>query len=292
MKLAQKLSIVWLLVKKKQVLNEIQFTFWDTQFLRCTSPSDGVVTYFSSPLLIMMVCSALLGVLKMHSAQRGPVATEWSWNTQDYCKIHLTLSTYDSQAGIAAEEYTLCFSGQCDVDTSVFQQLEQCLQETGSVTSIAHVNTGHPWTVRTPANEEVIIAAVESELWRSTWNIAWELGLSQPRFCKYFMTIGWVHTVTWEVDICLWHQHAVGELLLDNILWTEELCFLFYCVFGIQKGHLWAWDNPHAILCDCEAIAYLRFCHLGQFSMEPSDYYDTDINKVLHFIWSAGLIKC
>jgi hypothetical protein len=45
------------------------------------------------------------------------------------------------------------------------------------------------------------------------------------------------------------------------------------------------------ILCDCEAIAYLRFCRLGQFFMEPSDYYDALINKVLHFIRSLGLIK-
>jgi hypothetical protein len=45
------------------------------------------------------------------------------------------------------------------------------------------------------------------------------------------------------------------------------------------------------IPCDCEAIAYLRFCHLGQFFMEPSDFYDASINKVLHFIRSVGLIK-
>jgi hypothetical protein len=45
------------------------------------------------------------------------------------------------------------------------------------------------------------------------------------------------------------------------------------------------------ILCDCEAIANLRFRHLGQFFMEPSDYYDAPINKVLHFIRSVGLIK-
>jgi hypothetical protein len=45
------------------------------------------------------------------------------------------------------------------------------------------------------------------------------------------------------------------------------------------------------ILCDCEAIAYVRFCHLGQFFMEPSVYYDTPINTVLHFIQSVGLIK-
>jgi hypothetical protein len=38
------------------------------------------------------------------------------------------------------------------------------------------------------------------------------------------------------------------------------------------------------ILCDCEAIANLRFRHLGQFFMDPSDYYDAPIYKVLHFI--------
>jgi hypothetical protein len=50
-------------------------------------------------------------------------------------------------------------------------------------------------------------------------------------------------------------------------------------------------ESPTHILCDCESIAYLRFRHLGQFFMEPSDYYDAPINKVLHFIRSVGLIK-
>jgi hypothetical protein len=45
------------------------------------------------------------------------------------------------------------------------------------------------------------------------------------------------------------------------------------------------------ILCDCEAIAYLRFRQLGQFFTEPSDYYDAPINKALHFIRNVGLIK-
>jgi hypothetical protein len=50
-------------------------------------------------------------------------------------------------------------------------------------------------------------------------------------------------------------------------------------------------ESATHILCDCEAIAYLRFRHLGQFFMEPSDYYDAPINRVLHFIRSVGLIK-
>jgi hypothetical protein len=50
-------------------------------------------------------------------------------------------------------------------------------------------------------------------------------------------------------------------------------------------------ESATHILCDCEAVAHLRFRHLGQFFMEPSDYYDAPIGKVLHFIRGVGLIK-
>jgi hypothetical protein len=45
------------------------------------------------------------------------------------------------------------------------------------------------------------------------------------------------------------------------------------------------------LLCDCEAVAQIRFRHVGQFFMEPSDYYDAPIDKALHFIRGVGLIK-
>jgi hypothetical protein len=50
-------------------------------------------------------------------------------------------------------------------------------------------------------------------------------------------------------------------------------------------------ESATHILCDWDAIANLRFRHLGQFFMKPSDYYDAPINKVLHFIPNVGLIK-
>jgi hypothetical protein len=50
-------------------------------------------------------------------------------------------------------------------------------------------------------------------------------------------------------------------------------------------------ESATRTLYDCEATAHLRFRHLGQLFMEPSDYYDTPINKVLHFIRSVELIK-
>jgi hypothetical protein len=41
-------------------------------------------------------------------------------------------------------------------------------------------------------------------------------------------------------------------------------------------------ESPTHILHDCETIAYLKFRHLGQFFMKPSEYYGAPINKVLH----------
>jgi hypothetical protein len=50
-------------------------------------------------------------------------------------------------------------------------------------------------------------------------------------------------------------------------------------------------ESATHVLYDCEAIAHLRFRHLGQFFMEPSDSYDALIIKVLHIIRSVGLIR-
>jgi hypothetical protein len=95
------------------------------------------------------------------------------------------------------------------------------------------------------------------------------------------------------------------KLNTDQLRWVVGL-FTGHCHL---KGHLFKLeltDDPNCercleedesathILCDCEAIAYLRFRHLGQFFMEPSDYYDpppSHIYKVLHFIRGVGLIK-
>jgi hypothetical protein len=59
----------------------------------------------------------------------------------------------------------------------------------------------------------------------------------------------------------------------------------------LVKGAYKKRNQPHISLSDCETVAYLRFRHLGHFSVESSDFYDAPIIKVLHFIRSAGLIK-
>jgi hypothetical protein len=45
-------------------------------------------------------------------------------------------------------------------------------------------------------------------------------------------------------------------------------------------------ESATHILCDSEAVALKRFRHLGQFFMEPSDYYDAPIKSYTSFeVW-------
>jgi hypothetical protein len=44
------------------------------------------------------------------------------------------------------------------------------------------------------------------------------------------------------------------------------------------------------ILCECEAIAYLRFRHMGHYFMEPGKYHDAPIRRILHFIRRVELL--
>jgi hypothetical protein len=83
----------------------------------------------------------------------------------------------------------------------------------------------------------------------------------------------------WVVGLLTGHCHLKGHLFKLGL--RDETC----------ERCLQEDESVTHILCDCEAIAYLRFHHLGQFFMEPSDFYDAPIIKFLHFIRSVGLIK-
>jgi hypothetical protein len=78
------------------------------------------------------------------------------------------------------------------------------------------------------------------------------------------MTINYIHTATrgahflipddWflRLQFCEWlrHQHTTDELLLHNILWTDETCSACEDVFDINNSHVWEQDILNAI-CEC-----------------------------------------
>jgi hypothetical protein len=84
----------------------------------------------------------------------------------------------------------------------------------------------------------------------------------------------------WIVGLFTVHCHLMGHFfklgLMDDR--TCERC--------LEED-----ESATHVLCNCKTIARLRFRHLGQFIMEPSDFNDAPISKVVHFIRSVGLIK-
>jgi hypothetical protein len=82
------------------------------------------------------------------------------------------------------------------------------------------------------------------------------------------------------VELLTGHCHLKGHLFKLGL--TDDII----CEWYLEED-----ESATHILYDCEAIAYLRFPHLGQFFMEPSDYYDAPMDKVLHFIRDVGFIK-
>jgi hypothetical protein len=85
----------------------------------------------------------------------------------------------------------------------------------------------------------------------------------------------------WIVGLFTRHCHLKGHLFKLGLTYDPT------CERCLEED-----ESATHVLCDCEAIGHLRFLHLGQFFMEPSDFYDAPISKVLHFIRSVGLIKC
>jgi hypothetical protein len=45
------------------------------------------------------------------------------------------------------------------------------------------------------------------------------------------------------------------------------------------------------ILCDCEALATLKYRHLDQYFMKPDDFEGISVSKILHFTQSVGLLN-
>jgi hypothetical protein len=84
----------------------------------------------------------------------------------------------------------------------------------------------------------------------------------------------------WVVGLLTGHCHLKGHLFKLELI-NDPICG------RCQEEN----ESATHILCDCEAVAQIRFRHLGQFFMEPSDYYDGSIDNVLHFIRGVGLIK-
>jgi hypothetical protein len=229
------------------------------QFLEYTLPSTGV-TYFSG-VLFATAHSALLG---MRSRGQLLSKTIIEYTNDEYCDMLLSIGTCNGRADIAAWDLVdviqmlVCLDDWSRVD------------ETGSVTPTALLNG----TVRTPANKDTTIVAVERELWIGSRNIARE-NLDYPNrgSSKYFMMITCIHITTRAarlcfqtighygcnfVNGCVINTPSLSSLCIINILRTDEARFTREGVFSVHNNDLSARDNPNVISNVC--------CHVSSVS--------------------------
>jgi hypothetical protein len=52
-----------------------------------------------------------------------------------------------------------------------------------------------------------------------------------------------------------------------------------------------ALEMASRVLCDCEALATLRFRHLGEHFLKPGNSDNISNSRILHFVHSAGLLN-
>jgi hypothetical protein len=72
----------------------------------------------------------------------------------------------------------------------------------------------------------------------------------------------------WVTGLLTGHCHLKGHLFKMGLTDSPT------CERCLEKD-----ESATHILCDCEAIACLRFRHLGHYFMEPGDYQDTTLHS-------------
>jgi hypothetical protein len=91
------------------------------------------------------------------------------------------------------------------------------------------------------------------------------------------------HKKQWESLTGL--KQAKGLIQGPSARRTTELLELnrnqLWWVVGLLTGHCHLNDESAThILCDYEAIAYLRLRHLGHLFLEQDDYHDAPVSKI------------
>jgi hypothetical protein len=155
------------------------------------------------------------------------------------------------------------------------------------ITSINVSDYCRPFTIRpicvsTSLDVAGLFYATIKKFWESTVGLKQAKGfISGPssRRTKDLLRLN-RDQLRWVVGLLTGHCHLKGHLYKLRL--TDDPT----CERCLQQH-----ESATHILCDCEAIVYLRFRHLGQFFMEPGDFYDVAIIKVPHFIRSVRLIK-
>lgn len=171
---------------------------------------------------------------------------------------------YGRANGIATEArrlYVEAYPNRQIPSDRIFGKIHQRLRDTGSVDKQSH-NSGRPRSVSTPRSEEAVLARVEQNPETSVRRISAEVGISAPLVWRilheqllypyHVQRVQALNPLDHEARLvfCRWFLRSDAEdpRFLSDILFTDEAGFTRNGVVNFHNTHVWADENPHALL--------------------------------------------
>lgn len=143
----------------------------------------------------------------------------------------------------------------------LFVRLHQRLRDTGSFGKRSR-DSERPRSVSNPDTENAILARVEQNPETSLRRIAAEVGISAPLVWRnlheqqlYPYHVQRVQALNLpdnqaRLNFCQWFLRSVAEIpnFISKTLFTDEAGFTRNGVYNVHNMHVWADENPHAIM--------------------------------------------
>lgn len=185
----------------------------------------------------------------------------YQYTNVEMADIHFTYGMAHGNAQAARRMYQARYPQRVVPDVKTFINIHLRLCENGSFKRTTDI-PGRPATVRTVAIEEAVLNKIEGDPQISTRKISRELNIT--------------HTIVWQVlrsyqlypyhmqrvqallsrdflprvDLCIWLRNRLIRTpdFLSHVLFTDEASFSRDAIINFHNNHIWAEDNPNAII--------------------------------------------
>lgn len=171
---------------------------------------------------------------------------------------------YGRANGIATEArrlYVEAYPNRQIPSHRMFGRIHQRLRDTGSFSKQCHLS-GRPRSVSTPRAEGEILARIEHNPGASVRRISAEVGISYPLVWRtlheqllypyHVQRVQALNPLDHQARMvfCRWflRNDAEDPRFLANILFTDEAGFTRNGVVNFHNTHVWADENPHAVM--------------------------------------------
>lgn len=184
-----------------------------------------------------------------------------NFTNNEMADMHFLYGMAHGNARAARRLYHERFPQRPVPNTQTFINIHARLCETGSFKKSTNP-IGRPATVRTVQMEEAVLNEIERNPETSTRKIAlllnithvtvWQILRDQQLYPYHIQRVQALlpRDLPQRVAFCTWLQNkiATNPGFLSQVLFTDEACFARNAIMNFHNNHVWAEDNPQAII--------------------------------------------